>query len=126
MRELGATYRRLFAEYAFGEYPELYINSHDGVLLNFLGLDAVDSGGEILGASPVGDHLSWVNQYEACDAADDAGDADDAEFSFSSNLYVELEGDELTVCGRATSVRWFTASVWPLVLHHAEDGAGAT
>ena len=125
-RTMGAmpcSYRRLFAEYAYGEFPQLYINNYDGVQLNFLGVDGNDCE-EVLGPSPIGDHLPWVNQYEkrleaACGNAHADDDTKDAAFCFSSNLYCELEGDELCVCGRATSVEWFVTSVWPLIMQHA-------
>ena len=52
-----------------------------------------------------------------------AAAAAEEEFKFSCNLYCYLEGDELSVSGRATSVRWFVAKVWPLVRLHGDPSA---
>ena len=114
---LPAVYRRLFSEYAYGEYPEQYVNNFDNMVLNFLGLQNTDAAGDILGPSPVGDHLPWVSQYEKMLEAEDTAE----EFKFSSNLYCYLEGEEISVCGRGTSVNWFVGFVWPLALEHSEE-----
>ena len=112
MTALPQSYRRMFAEFAYGEYPELYVNNHDGMLINFLGHE-VETAHPV--SPPVGDHMPWVNQYEKMMEMAEAGDT----FKFSSNLYCEFQGAELSVCGRATSVSWFASCVWPLLLHHA-------
>lgn len=120
MQCLAPIYRRLFAEYAFGEFGELYDeNTYDGVQLNFLGYDGVERpDGDILGPSPIGDHLPWENCYET--AMEAAMEEASGPFDFSSNLYCHLQGGELSVCGRETSVLWFVQTVWPLLLDHAE------
>ena len=73
MRARPPAYRRLFSEFAFGEYPELYNNNFDGVLLNFEGVrlssgvaegGADSDGGDVLGFIPVFDQLPWENRYE--------------------------------------------------------------
>jgi amino acid adenylation domain-containing protein len=120
MQCLAPIYRRLFAEFAFGEFGELYDeNTYDGVQLNFLGYDGVERpDGDILGPSPIGDHLPWENCYET--AMEAAMEEASGPFDFSSNLYCHLQGGELSVCGRETSVLWFVQTVWPLLLDHAE------
>ena len=115
MRELPHAYRRMFAEYAYGEYAPLYDNNADGLLLNFLGNELANEEA-IPGFNLVGDHLEWENQYEALveRAAPGAG------FDFSSNLCVEFQGDDLWVSGRGTSVRWFSDHVWPLLVRRSD------
>ena len=122
---LPQVYRRMFSEYALGEYPELFINNYDGILLNFLGLEA---GSEPEGPAPphVGDHLQWTWLYEEHMANEglQAGEGPGMD-DFSSNLYCVFHGTEFGVCGRATSVSWFCAAVWPRLLHHAHEAGGA-
>ena len=105
------------AQCSLGEYPELYVNNEDGILLNFLGHE-VETSPPL--SPPVGDHLPWVNQYEKLMETTE-GQAES--FKFSSNLVCEFQGAALSACGRATSVGWFASSVWPLLLRHAELAA---
>lgn len=122
---LPQAYRRMFPEFAYGEFPELYVNNYDGILLNFLAPE-MDRGTvtRAMGLAS-GDPTqwltnlwsrSWVNQYDRLmEHAATRGS-----YNFSSNLVCEFKGAELTICGRATSVSWFAEKVWPLLLQQAE------